>query len=475
MAEAHPARLRSFPPPEQDDGIREARAKLAAMRADLADLKRFEGRLQQRYEVAVHAEEQLKGKLAWTLEECERLRQAQRQDIEGLFYAEGGMGSWEGDFRHLWQPLEADKEGEEKAIRSLGIGAVGAARQLRIEALLTVDATAASSAGAILLNESPLCAWLPGFATAEECRLLIELGFRTCRRHNQLAQEMQRPGLPAPSAADGGRAVPEGAAAGVGTGRPALRGVATARLNPAEQDEEGRCILEVMQRRVASLTGIPVHDDEIHPFLKFDLPGENPDSPPGDDLNIGLHLDTNGGFPHCACSVILYLDSCDAGRTVFPAFRDERSRELGARLAAAGHTHTSHSALEGSELGAAAAELVARASEGPGALRVAPCRGAALLFFTLQGRERTAAEREACDPRYTMAPAPDPRAWHGGTAVGGRLGKWTLQIFKEVPLSVRDQGPAKEAQYVAELRDRLVRAAPLLSPRTPLSDLDAMD
>ena len=37
---------------------------------------------------------------------------------------------------------------------------------------------------------------------------------------------------------------------------------------------------------------------------------------PGDDLSIGLHLDVNGGFPHCACSVILYLNeagSCSAG------------------------------------------------------------------------------------------------------------------------------------------------------------------
>ena len=29
---------------------------------------------------------------------------------------------------------------------------------------------------------------------------------------------------------------------------------------------------------------------------------------PGDDLSIGLHLDVNGGFPHCVCSVILYLN-----------------------------------------------------------------------------------------------------------------------------------------------------------------------
>lgn len=28
----------------------------------------------------------------------------------------------------------------------------------------------------------------------------------------------------------------------------------------------------------------------------------------GDDLSIGLHMDVNGGFPFCVCSVIIYLN-----------------------------------------------------------------------------------------------------------------------------------------------------------------------
>ena len=319
---------------------------------------------------------------------------------------------------------------------------------------------------ALLLSESPLCAWLPDFATAEECRLLVELGFRTARKHNQQAQEMQQPQT-------GGEREQGGA-------RPALRGVATARLNPAEQDEEGERILEAMQHRVAALVGIPMHDEEMHPFLKFDHPGDEPSGaepasgkptrgPPADDLNIGLHMDINGGFPHCVCSVILYLNACEGGRTVFPAFQDERSRDLGAQIASGGHTHTSHSGLGG--CGEAAAELVECGSRAPGALRVSPQRGAALVFFTLLGRERTKEEAEAGDERYAPAPAPDPHSWHGGSDVQGDIGKWTLQIFKEVPLAVRQEGPAREARYVAELRERLARAA---RPPAP-GMLDEMD
>ncbi|CAE8686293.1 unnamed protein product [Polarella glacialis] len=349
-----------------------------------------------------------------------------------------------------------------------------------------------------------------------------------------------------------------------------LRGVATASLDSKKlQSEEDRRLLEMMQQRVAALTGVPMHAHEINPFLKFDQPAgtdeqgslaccnndnnnnnnhnknnnnnnNNSNSNSNDDLSIGLHLDVNGGLPHCLCSVIVYLNSLEAGgRTVFPCAETGcaepepatatrtatttaaittartttaaittattartvtttttttsllRCRELGARLASAGHTHTSHSAVSAE----AAAELVERASSGGCGLRVAPRRGSALVFFTLLGEQASSVSRKGQDPSAVggaqeKTPAPiavDPMSWHGGSAVQGSLGKWTLQIFKEVPLQHREAGSVAEARYIADCRNRLLAAASPTTPTTPttattatttattITDLSAMD
>ncbi|CAJ1367602.1 unnamed protein product [Effrenium voratum] len=224
-----------------------------------------------------------------------------------------------------------------------------------------------------------------------ECAQLIDLGFKTCKRHNSEAQQMQRPA--------------------VGT-QEELRGVATASLEVEDLPPEHRRLMAEMQRRVAELTGVPVHQhEEINPFLKFDQPAGQ--DLQGDDLSIGLHMDVNGGFPFCVCSVIIYLNDVEqGGRTVFPC-TDLRCRELGCQLARAGHTHTSHSSASGK-----AADLVRLAGEE--GLRISPRAGAALWFFSLGDAGEV-----------------DGSSWHGGAAVGGHLGKWTLQIFKEVPLPQR--------------------------------------
>ena len=66
-----------------------------------------------------------------------------------------------------------------------------------------------------------------------------------------------------------------------------LRGVATASIDVAEQAEDDRLLLEKMQKRVAALVGVPMHADELNPFLKFDQPGEGSATAGGDDLSIG--------------------------------------------------------------------------------------------------------------------------------------------------------------------------------------------
>ncbi|CAE7556073.1 RPL34 [Symbiodinium natans] len=397
------------------------------MRGSLEGLRMHQARLEVVCRQAQENETKLKKQLEDLLVEAEKAK-PKREDIERLFYSDQGWGTWEQDFRRVWTA---------NAKSASSLQGIQPARPLQVSLLLP----SLQKSGACLCSESPLAVFVPDFASAEECAKLIELGFRTCRRHNEDAQEMQR----------------TGEASGEG-----IRGVATASLEVSQLSGEDHELMSEMQQRVANLTGIPIHEPEINPFLKFDLPAPSGTDvhAQGDDLSIGLHLDVNGGFPHCACSVILYLNEVEkGGRTVFPCAApcacEEDNEEvarclgLGEVLAGAGHTHTSHSGVA-ETLGEEAAELVRRASGSLAGLRVAPQRGAALCFFTL----RTEGDRFM----------PDPASWHGGAAVAGRVGKWTLQIFKEVPISHRCGGPAEEdgslqAKYIESLRQRLLQAA----------------
>eukprot|EP00411_Alexandrium_monilatum_P076530 CAMPEP_0175490716 /NCGR_PEP_ID=MMETSP0096-20121207/1399_1 /TAXON_ID=311494 /ORGANISM="Alexandrium monilatum, Strain CCMP3105" /LENGTH=464 /DNA_ID=CAMNT_0016792635 /DNA_START=1 /DNA_END=1392 /DNA_ORIENTATION=+ len=444
------ARLPARPPLARDESwdaeVAQARAQLAALRGDLAELRAKQASLQKVADDARTREALLQGELAAVLRQGAEL---QREDVEHLIYTDEGWGPWEDDFRGLWEPLAPEPPLSEPRFGApqLAGGAGGGRplRRLRADELLGSAAAcgggggssgSGSSASAVVVSERPLMVMVPDFATAEECAGLIELGFRSCKPHNKWAQEAQRPGMQRAK----------------GTHGP-LRGVATASLTASElASPEDRELLERMQSRVAALTGVPDHGKEIRPFLKFDQPGEGRADPSSqeDDLSIGLHQDVNGGFDHCVCSVIVYLNSCAGGRTVFPCAGDERSQVLGNELTAAGHTHTSHRRVHEAGSGLCAAELVERAEAAPGALRIAPRRGAAVLFFTLLGEEGDAGLADG-------PPARDPWSWHGGAAVQGRLGKWTLQIFKEVPLEHR--GGPREAAYVGALRRRALGAA----------------
>lgn len=180
-----------------------------------------------------------------------------------------------------------------------------------------------------------------------------------------------------------------------------------------------------------------------------------------DDLNLGLHIDVNGGFVHRVCTVIIYLnDGVEGGRTVFPcAGGSVESQRLGEVLLERRCFHsTSAEIVEADE---PASRLMELASSARTTLRVRPQRGAAVLFFSLLPVPGDAADE---------APRPDPWSWHGGAGVHGVLGKWTLQYFREVPKKYR--GGETEVSYVAALRRRVEEAAGMWSGVICLDELD---
>lgn len=346
---------------------------------------------------------------------------------------EAVWSEWQADFRRAWDPFGPEGAPADAA-------AASSRRLASAGSLAGASCPEGCLRRAAVLHEEPLMAVFPTFVSPEECAGLIEIGMRICRPHGDWANERSKPC---------GHAGP-------------LRGVACASLDPRALESEERRFVEGIQRRAAQLTGIEIHPDELLPLIKFDRPSEEVSAET--EFELGLHLDVNSGFAHRACTLMVYLNSCERGSTVFPCAGDAESGALGARLASSGATHTNSKAVVSRGLQSASVELIRRAAEEPSSLRVAPQRGKACLFFNLLGSPGAAGD----------APAPDPLSWHGGGAVAGAVGKWTLQFFKEVPMEHR--GVPREAAYVAALRRRLLSAtaAPVAEapPPTRLAELD---
>eukprot|EP00434_Breviolum_minutum_P024536 symbB.v1.2.021671.t1/scaffold1886.1/size97136/10 len=275
--------MSAFAAKTQDDDVAAARAKLAAMRQSLAGLKQHQARLEVACQKAQENETSLKKELGELLDQMEKVK-LEREDIEGLFYSDEGFGPWETQFRRLWKPNALPRASQPLPnIKEVSFGG--------------------AHLHGFQMCSTPVALWLPNFATAKECEQLIELGFRTCKRHNADAQAMQRVSSePA---------------------REELRGVATASLQVDRLSGSDHILMSEMQQR------------EINPFLKFDQPAGV--DLQGDDMSIGLHLDVNGGRPYCICSVIIYLNDVEGGRTVFPCATSntmaQRCADLGQVLA----------------------------------------------------------------------------------------------------------------------------------------------
>eukprot|EP00929_Paragymnodinium_shiwhaense_P118315 TRINITY_DN90251_c0_g1_i1.p1 TRINITY_DN90251_c0_g1~~TRINITY_DN90251_c0_g1_i1.p1 ORF type:complete len:530 (-),score=96.14 TRINITY_DN90251_c0_g1_i1:894-2483(-) len=346
--------------------------------------------------------------------------------------------TWVEEFKEAWHEGGACSEGSSEAVTPLPIqgGVPETWSELDIHQLLLGNALPASSGRSelprsTLVSKEPLVAFIPGFASLEECSELIRLGFRHCKVHADWASEMAKPGSAASPA----------------------RGVATCALDYRDMFEasDERQLLERLEERVSALTGVQWHVDECRPFLKFDKAGKDIKGHTKDDLNVGLHVDPNGGFSHRVCTVILYLNDCVSGRTVFPCVGDSSCHPLGRDLIHGGHTHTSHSGVEEGSLASQGHSLMEKAECSNQALRVTPSAGSALLFFSLL-------DEVAGGSGAPEGVAVDPLTWHGGASVvSPDVGKWTVQFFKEVPKEQRIDA-ASEAAYVGRLRRRVLAA-----------------
>uniref|UniRef100_A0A7S4V2G0 Cytochrome b5 heme-binding domain-containing protein n=1 Tax=Alexandrium monilatum TaxID=311494 RepID=A0A7S4V2G0_9DINO len=211
------------------------------------------------------------------------------------------------------------------------------------------------------------------------------------------------------------------------------------RWSPSE-----RALLQSIEERIAELTGGPLHGEETALVGTLTPGGHGGGSSIADHL--GLHVDTNAA-PWRFCTAIIYLSSVPCGgETVFPAAiteglpseEEELAVDAAGRLLDLGFDHTDKALLPGEppQAAAAARELLGSVTANSGR-SVHPEEGSICVFWTRQDDGEI-----------------DRHSWHGGAPVPeGDCWKWTLQKFKEVPGSVR-QDPAALADFVRHTRGR---------------------
>ena len=137
-----------------------------------------------------------------------------------------------------------------------------------------------------------------------------------------------------------------------------------------------------------------------------------------------LRSDTNNSGKYRCATVIVYLTDLPSGlggETRFPIANEPTEsalRSAGARAQANGATVLRHGASGEADA------LLAAAEDAAHGVHVRPARGAACVFWTMDG-----AGIDAC-------------SWHNGARVrAGGGGKWIAQKFKELPADCRSAEP----------------------------------
>eukprot|EP00746_Dinoflagellata_sp_MGD_P143789 gnl/MRDRNA2_/MRDRNA2_76575_c0_seq1.p1 gnl/MRDRNA2_/MRDRNA2_76575_c0~~gnl/MRDRNA2_/MRDRNA2_76575_c0_seq1.p1 ORF type:complete len:558 (+),score=59.85 gnl/MRDRNA2_/MRDRNA2_76575_c0_seq1:158-1831(+) len=252
-----------------------------------------------------------------------------------------------------------------------------------------------------------------------------------------------------------------------------IRGKMKSELNPAKLSPDDAKVLQDINLRITSLSGVALHDGENPLAVHFTPPSHMsaPAETPGTEerMSLGLHVDTNHRERRWL-TFIVYLQSVlpkNGGHTIFPlALRrgladsgidDSGLRNASMTLLSRNSHHTRNLANDmqiAKGVREAARDLLHKAEKlahdaaqdrtsdleepwwdpsGVG-LAVPPVRGSCVAFFTRSAH---------------TGGAIDPRSWHGGAAVVTesaaakgtgtltnsmhRTGKWTLQKFREVP------------------------------------------
>eukprot|EP01118_Nematostelium_gracile_P010018 TRINITY_DN3405_c0_g1_i2.p1 TRINITY_DN3405_c0_g1~~TRINITY_DN3405_c0_g1_i2.p1 ORF type:complete len:270 (-),score=52.31 TRINITY_DN3405_c0_g1_i2:123-932(-) len=185
-------------------------------------------------------------------------------------------------------------------------------------------------------------------------------------------------------------------------------------------DSQDRKLLLSIEDRVAQFTGTPRHDLEVGVQLQHVkiTPNER-----NGYQNHDLHVDTNRRFFRYATALV-YLNTLPKehfGHTCFPfAGADEKSPVIqSSRYLLKSDIHHTIRASAGPSSITGAAKRMVNFSNLQHGVQVEPQVGKLILFYTR-------------DQNGDI----DPFSWHGGVDVLG-TGKWTMQLFKEVPEKYR--------------------------------------
>jgi hypothetical protein len=199
-------------------------------------------------------------------------------------------------------------------------------------------------------------------------------------------------------------------------------------------------LLESVYQRIDDICGPSRSNVESLPKVHYFAPT---DSQGPRRMPVGVHVDTNAR-PFRYVTAIIYLSTilqpAGDGATVFPCAQASSSLKQAAEELLEEqilHTNMAHSdaAMEHN------AHVMQQAAEQRQGLSIFPEAGKLAIFFTTNADG-----------------AVDPTSWHGGAAVGATnelggaqaAGKWTLQVFKEVPFGVRSA--AALASFVSARR-----------------------